>query len=225
VKAQLIELHSYDDIRSLREPTALVCAVSQTTVVLGSTQADDIVASSPERPAAYRRRRGGGGAVLLQPDDLWIDWWIPASDTRYRSDLADQSLLAGQWWVEALAHFSEQPFRVHVGAMVLDERFKLICFAGLAQGEVTLRGKKVVGVTQWRVREGALVSTLLCADVTTALLSYLHRASHNDSEIPVHETLKTLGLAQQRQALTVELLQLSGEWNVISGPLGPVAAS
>ena len=47
-----------------------------------------------------------------------------------------------------------------------------MCFAGRGPGEVFVDERKAVGVTQWRVREGVFVSTVLHAGPTTDVLRY-----------------------------------------------------
>src|SRR5690606_24455396 len=45
--------------------------------------------------------------------------------------------------------------RAHGGGMVENRWSRLVCFAGLAPGEVTVEGRKVVGVSQRRTRTSA----------------------------------------------------------------------
>jgi lipoate---protein ligase len=48
---------------------------------------------------------------------------------------------------------------VHAGRAVPGPFGALVCFAGRGPGEVLHRGRKVMGLSQWRSREGALFST------------------------------------------------------------------
>ncbi len=48
---------------------------------------------------------------------------------------------------------------VHAGRAVPGDLGELICFAGRGPGEVFSAGQKVVGLSQWRSREGALFSS------------------------------------------------------------------
>ena len=43
----------------------------------------------------------------------------------------------------------------HKGPMRTDRWSRLVCFAGLGPGEVTVDGRKVVGISQRRTRAGA----------------------------------------------------------------------
>src|ERR1019366_5455932 len=102
VNLQLIELYDYDTLRSEREATMYVVRADRATIVLGSAQSIEILDAQQVGETPLRRRRGGGGLVLAQPDDLWIDWWIPADDPRWRSDVHASSRMVGQWWADVL---------------------------------------------------------------------------------------------------------------------------
>ncbi|MDP9389628.1 MAG: hypothetical protein M3Q48_17360, partial [Actinomycetota bacterium] len=50
---------------------------------------------------------------------------------------------------------------VHRGGLVASAWSAMVCFAGLGPGEVTVGGRKVVGLAQRRTREGALFQCAL----------------------------------------------------------------
>ncbi len=64
--------------------TVAVCRVTDTGLVLGSTQSEAVVDRRPGCDAAgisVVRRSSGGGAVLVAPGDpVWVDVWIPVGD-------------------------------------------------------------------------------------------------------------------------------------------------
>jgi lipoate---protein ligase len=132
------------------------------TVVLGSTQRIEIV-NAPRASAVGAevvRRRGGGGAVLLQPHDhLWIDAWIPRDDPLWDADVAVAATWVGEWWTGALSSLGAQGCQVHEGRTAPGEHGALVCFSGKGPGEVFREDRKVMGVSQWRGREGALFHT------------------------------------------------------------------
>ncbi|MUH58525.1 MAG: hypothetical protein F2790_05190, partial [Actinobacteria bacterium] len=98
MKSRYEDLYDYDTLRNFEEATAFIVRIDEPFVVLGGSQPDDVLRSDIDDFHPVRRRRGGGGVVLLQPDDLWIDWWIPASDPRVSDDVRRNALLPGEWW-------------------------------------------------------------------------------------------------------------------------------
>jgi len=132
--------------------------VERPTVVLGSTQQRDVVdLDRLERSGVeLARRRSGGGAVWLAPGDAtWVDLVIPARDPLWDDDVSRSSRWVAEAWVRCLESLGIQGARPHDGAMVEGRWSRLVCFAGLAPGEVTVDGRKVVGVSQRRTRSSA----------------------------------------------------------------------
>ncbi|MGH9092114.1 MAG: lipoyl protein ligase domain-containing protein [Acidimicrobiales bacterium] len=152
------------DVHALRGSprTAAVRRVTHPAVVLGSTQpATDVHAG---RAAAggveVVRRRSGGGAVLVGPDDpVWVDVWLPRGDPLWSDDVVAAAGWVGEWWAGWLGGLGVRGLAVHRGASSGGPWARRICFAGVGPGEVTAAGRKVVGVAQWRCREGALFHT------------------------------------------------------------------
>jgi lipoate-protein ligase A len=113
-----------------------------------------------QRAVGLERRHGGGGAVYLAPgEQLWVDAWIPRDDPLWAADVSAAAQWVGIWWADALARFGHHGFDVHAGRSVPGELGELVCFAGRGPGEVFRGGRKVVGLSQWRAREGALFSS------------------------------------------------------------------
>ena len=103
------------------------------------------------------RRRSGGGAVLVEPGGLvWVDAFVPAGDPLWDDDVGRAFAWFGEVWSAALADAGVPGARAHDGALVATAWSRLVCFAGLGPGEVTLDGAKVVGMSQRRTRAGAL---------------------------------------------------------------------
>ena len=129
-------------------------------VVLGSGQPDDCVDREACAAAGAQvvRRRSGGGAVLVEPGGLvWVDLVVPARDPMWRADVGQAAWWVGEAWARALSQAGRPGLEVWKGPMLPREWSSLVCFAGLAGGEVTgPDGSKVVGISQRRTRHGAL---------------------------------------------------------------------
>lgn len=188
------ELHDYNELRSEGSPLMLVVQVERPVLVLGSSQSTDILDTGRVGDTPIRRRRGGGGLVLLQPGDIWVDWWVPASDDRWSDDVHVGSQLAGAWWKAALAPLVQGVISLHGGALEGDPAYRLVCFAGAGPGEVFVDGRKAVGVTQWRVREGMFLSSALLTHDSAAIPSYLRVIPDGLEGELNHHTMATLGI-------------------------------
>lgn len=198
------ELYDYGALRALTTATALVVRTAEPTLVLGGSQSIDVLHQERRREIALRRRRGGGGVVLLQPDDVWIDWWIPANDDRWSPDVHEMSQRVGEWWADVLSSHLGGEVDVHRGGMSGDVAWRVACFAGRGPGEIFVDDRKAVGVTQWRVREGVFVSTVLPAHSSGLLLDVLADVPLGLAAAMAHHTLATLDL--DGDDLTQELI-------------------
>jgi len=129
-------------------------------VVLGSGQPEgDVDADAcAAAGAAVVRRRSGGGAVLVEPGgSVWVDLVVPTTDPLWCADVGQAAWWVGEAWAAALRRTLPGAFEVWKGPMLRRPWSTLVCFAGLAGGEVTgPGGRKVVGVSQRRTRHGSL---------------------------------------------------------------------
>lgn len=87
---------------------------------------------------------------------LWVDLVIPRDDPLWSDDVGRATWWVGECWAAALGALRVGGAVVHRGAMVHSRWSERACFAGLGPGEVTVRGRKVVGIAQRRTRFGAL---------------------------------------------------------------------
>ena len=102
------------------------------------------------------KRSSGGGAVLIAPGaQVWVDVWLPRGDPLWEDDIVRSSTWLGRAWCDALSELGVGDLEVHEGRLFRTEMSDLICFAGLGPGEVTWRGRKLVGISQRRVKQGA----------------------------------------------------------------------
>jgi lipoate-protein ligase A len=147
--------------RPLGERSIVVVDVTRPTLVLGSSQKDDVVDWDRvrQRGAEVVHRRSGGSAVLVEPGAaLWLDVTIPVGDPLWTDDVGRAFHWLGAAWAGVLNAVVPPgvPVRWHDGAMQPTPWSASVCFAGLGPGEVTVDGRKVVGLSQRRTREAAL---------------------------------------------------------------------
>lgn len=156
------------DLLAAAEPPAAatrlarIHTVTQPALVLGSTQRLETVDESRAAAAGAEvlRRRSGGGAVLLRPGgQVWVDFFIPASDPLWNDDVAHAVQWVGELWSAVIEPVVAEPISVHSGRLAADRWGRLVCFAGRGPGEVLVDGLKVVGVSQRRSRRRARIQT------------------------------------------------------------------
>ena len=131
--------------------------VDAPALALGSSQpisdVDDVVAA--RLGVDVFRRHSGGGAVLMAPRTcVWIDIVLPVGDPLWTADVSLAPMWLGEVWASALGAVGAGDGEVHRGAMVRPPLAGVICFAGVAPGEVSLAGK-TVGISQRRTRDVA----------------------------------------------------------------------
>jgi lipoate-protein ligase A len=155
-------LFDVEQFRTETRRVAIARDVDGPTLVLGSTQPAELIDGPAvrERSVDVARRRGGGGAVYLGPgEQLWLDAWIPRDDPLWVVDVSAAAEWVGAWWMHALGDVGPRGLDVHRGRSVPGDLGDLVCFAGRGPGEVFQGDRKVVGLSQWRAREGALFSS------------------------------------------------------------------
>lgn len=131
--------------------------VNRRALALGSAEP----ANHVDRAAAARadvevvRRRSGGGAVLLEPGDVvWVDLLLPRHDALWDDDVNRASWWVGETWVRVLGELGVTA-EVHRGRLDGAPWSERVCFAGLGAGEVSVAGRKIVGISQRRTRTQA----------------------------------------------------------------------
>jgi len=146
-----------------RQARILVFSPPRPTLVLGSSQRDDVVDLAAVQSAGVDvvRRRSGGGAVFLAPRRcIWLDVLIPQGDDRWVDDVVISGHWLGEVWAGALADLGVEA-EVFRQSLQKTEWGRLVCFGAIGPGEVTVAGRKVVGVSQRRTRLGARFQCLV----------------------------------------------------------------
>jgi lipoate-protein ligase A len=145
--------------RPIERRSVVVRRVEQPLLVLGSSQKLAVVEHrvAARRGITVARRRSGGGAVLVGAGDpLWVDVWIPRDDPLWVDDVIRAAGWLGDHWAASLDRIGVDGVEVRAGRSRPAPWSPLVCFAGVGPGEVLVGGRKVVGISQWRSREGAL---------------------------------------------------------------------
>jgi lipoate-protein ligase A len=176
-------------------------------VVLGSRQTPDLVdaVECGRLGLDVVERRSGGGAVLVVPDQLvWVDLVAPHGVAP--DDVRGSMVWAGTVWRRALASFvaSDRELSVHSGPMIATPWSELVCFAGIGPGEVLLDGRKLVGLSQRRTRDGVRIQGTLYTSSPTIDLAALLRPPRPATPLPIVASL-TLEPAELVGRLAAEL--------------------
>jgi len=173
-------------------PTVWLLSADAPTLVLGSAQPAPAGPTS-FGPSSFVRRRSGGGAVWLDPTAvLWVDIFVTAADALWEPDVGRAFWWVGDLWATAIDEFGP---RVHRSALVRTRWSDRVCFAGLGPGEVTVGGRKVVGISQRRWRAGCLFQ---CA----ALLRWDYEETARRLDVPAGDLEEAAaGVGAGRDAL------------------------
>lgn len=157
------ELHG-DGLPVPVERLVRVASVVGPALVLGSAQ----VASHLDGEGAasqgveVARRRSGGGAVMLWPGhQVWLDVCVPRGDPLWDDDVGRSALWVGTAAAAALTGLGAAGAVAHEGPFEPTAWSHQVCFAGRAPGEVLVGGRKVVGTSQRRTREGAVFQVVV----------------------------------------------------------------
>jgi lipoate-protein ligase A len=112
------------------------------------------------------RRRSGGGAVLVAPGrQVWLDVFVPAGDVLAHEDVGMSFHWLGEVFAGAIgavlgASQDRAGVEVHRAAARTGPWSKVLCYSGLGAGEVTVAGRKVVGMSQRRGRFGSWIHSM-----------------------------------------------------------------
>jgi lipoate---protein ligase len=135
---------------------------SAPAIVLGSAQREQTVDATAAARLGIEvaRRRSGGGAVLVVPGEVvWLDVTVPRTDVLWDDDIGRSMWWLGDVWRRALSDLGVSG-QVHHGPQISSPWSSVVCFAGLGAGEVTVDGRKVVGISQRRTRDGARLQSM-----------------------------------------------------------------
>jgi lipoate---protein ligase len=171
-----------------------LCEVSTpVTLVLGSTQPEPLldVAEVERTGLVVSKRTSGGGAVLVAPgEQVWVDVWLPRGDPLWDDDVVRSSGWLALAWKDALNDDGVIGLGVNGAPVKRSKWSDLVCFAGIGPGEVLWEGRKLVGLSQRRVRSGARFLTVSPIQAVGPLLLPLMAMSAED-RVELAESLRS----------------------------------
>lgn len=133
-------------------------------LVLGSGQrlTDADGAALAAVGATLHKRASGGTAVLFVPGLFMQDIALPAAHPLRRDDVSESYRWLGAVWADALDALGVPAEPVSVAAARADSQatdalVRRACFGGISPYEVMTGGRKLVGFSQVRRRQGALL--------------------------------------------------------------------
>lgn len=184
--------------------------VERPAVVLGSTQRPEVVDDAATATGVeVARRRSGGGAVWLEPGAvLWVDVILPATDPRWERDVGRSFAWLGRAWAAVVGELGLPGAEAHEGPLLRRPWSELVCFAGLGPGEVTVDGRKVVGIAQRRTRGAARFQCALLLRWDPApLLDVLALGADERAQAAVDLAAAGLGVGPVPGDRVIELLR------------------
>jgi lipoate---protein ligase len=167
-------------------------------LVLGSGQklAEIDLAACAATGVGLHRRASGGTAVLFGPDLLMQDIALPTGHPLVISDVSESYRWLGQVWAETLGRLGVRAAPISVPEAREDTRalsplLRRACFAGRSPYEVMASGRKLVGFSQVRRRQGVLLQVGLYTRWPGAELVGLLQLEPSDA------ALLTTGMAER----------------------------
>ncbi|WP_460787405.1 lipoyl protein ligase domain-containing protein [Nocardioides maradonensis] len=136
---------------------------SERALVLGSAQpesAADLARAAAEGVSVIRRRSGGGAVYVDPARSLWLDVVVPQSDPRWSDDVRASTYWLGEAWLRALTGVGLDA-SLYRGGLESTDWGRQVCFGALGPGEVLVEGRKAVGISQRRTKDGARLQCIV----------------------------------------------------------------
>jgi len=147
-------------VRNATVPTVWWHSTTRETLILGPRQADETARATV---VDVVRRQSGGTAVLARPGVLGLDVVLPRSHPLIRADVVESYRWLGEVWLDALRRLDVNGHLVSIAearsAPVPPPLVRKACFGSLSPYEVTVEGRKLVGLAQVRRTAGILLQS------------------------------------------------------------------
>jgi lipoate-protein ligase A len=106
---------------------------------------------------------------MVGPDSqLWLDVFLPAGDPLSERDVGKAFTWLGAAAAGAISSVTGGPSETYAGPLLATRWSPMLCFCGLGTGEVLVEGRKVLGVSQRRVRAGATFRLMVLLQLDAA---------------------------------------------------------
>ena len=172
-----------DGLLASRQPAVRWYVVTPPALMLGASQrASDVDLKACRTAGIKLYKRAAGGTLVLADSTLaGLDVALPIAHPLVLSDVTQSYRWLGSAWREALRALELNAELVTVEAARADQRAardgmrgpRVACFGGLSPYEVTVGGRKVVGLAQVRRRHGVLLQSAVLLRWTPEALSAL----------------------------------------------------
>jgi lipoate-protein ligase A len=216
-------------------PTVWWHSTNRPTLILGAGQSLNQVnrAACEAAGVLLVKRQAGGAAVYAGPGVLGLDVALPPDHPLVLPDVVETYRWLGEVWLAALAPLgvrgrlvSVQEARAQVPGPFA-QFTRMACFGSLSPYEVTLGGRKLVGLAQVRRRGRALLqagihlgfdahglSSLLASDDPAGLAGALADAAVGLAEVAPGNLAEADVMSAFAQALeqTLEVELEAGDW-------------
>ena len=134
-----------------------VCDATRPALVLGSAQPTTASTATRARPPGSTWSAAAAGAAPCWSSRARCcgsTWCCRPATSLWQDDVGRAFHWVGEAWAAALGELGVTA-AVHRGRLVRATWSAEVCFAGLGPGEVTVEGRKVVGISQRRTRAAA----------------------------------------------------------------------
>lgn len=93
---------------------------------------------------------------MLRPGEVvWVDVIVPSGSVGWATDIHRPMVWLGERLSSVFTTLDVEGIAVHRGGIEHTDWSRLVCFDGLGPGEVTVGGRKLVGISQRRTRAAA----------------------------------------------------------------------